>query len=322
MDNTTLNQLLAESGKRQFWIKPWGHPDLPASEGQQIFNSPVITTGFAKKPSGVKIGDILFVYRIKVSKLMFIAEAISPAWEVTNEDIKRIPDLKRWKWNIATRNWTPTFGVHWAECSLHPFSLADEHNELHPQDKVSLGSIQFGGDKRRITKGFAESIIKKILDIPDENTSKGGAASIVWEVVPILGSEETLFFEHLNKSGAGFGNPETNRKVEQAAISHVRGQYESDGWQVVSVESEKRGYDLLCTNGAKSEHVEVKGVQSAIPSFIVTANEVKQARDDTAFVICVVTSALSDAPKLHRFSGRDFINGYNFAPLAYRAIPK
>lgn len=144
-----------------------------------------------------------------------------------------------------------------------------------------------------------------------------------WEnASDILANTELEPTEQLIKSGGGFGNPETNRKVERAAVSHVRRQYESDGWQVVSVESEKRGYDLLCSKGAKSEHVEVKGVQGAIPSFIVTANEVKQARNDTASVVYVVTSALSDAPKLHRFNGREFITGYDLSPLAYRAAPR
>lgn len=149
------------------------------------------------------------------------------------------------------------------------------------------------------------------------------AERIAWDnAADLLANTESEPTEELIKSGGGFGNPETNKKVERAAVSHVRRQYESDGWRVASVESEKRGYDLLCTKGARSEHVEVKGVQGAIPSFIVTANEVKHARNDAAFVICVVTSALSAVPKLHRFSGSEFISGYNLAPLAFRATPK
>ena len=149
------------------------------------------------------------------------------------------------------------------------------------------------------------------------------AERIAWgNASDLLDNAEPEPTEQLIKSGGGFGNPETNKKVERAAVSHVRRQYESDGWQVISVESEKRGYDLLCSKGARGEHVEVKGVQGAIPSFIVTANEVKQAHNDTAFVICVVTLALSDDPKLHRFSGREFIGGYDLAPLACRALPK
>jgi hypothetical protein len=149
------------------------------------------------------------------------------------------------------------------------------------------------------------------------------AERIAWEnASDLIAGAESEPTEQLIKSGGGFGNPETNKKVERAAISHVRRRYESDGWKVTSVESEKRGYDLLCSKGARSEHVEVKGVQGTIPSFIVTANEVKQARNDAAFVLCVVTSALSDVPRLHRFSGREFISRYDLAPLAYRAIPK
>jgi len=321
MDNASLEQILLDAGGRQFWIKPWGHPKRPADEGQQIFDSPVLTTGFAIRPSGVKIGDILFVYRIKVSKLMFIAEAVSPAWKVTKEEVKRNPDLERWQWNIATRNWTPRFGLHWAKYTLQPFSLADEYNKLTPQDIVTLGSLQFGGDKRRISEGFGKFIINKIMAIGEEASSEESKdKDFEWASNIIVDGLEPI--EQLIKSGAGFGNPETNKKVELAAVSYVTQWYETRGWSVRSVESEKRGYDLLCSKASTVEHVEVKGVQSVSPSFIITANEVRQAHNDAAFVVCVVTSALSDSPKMHSIRREDFINGYELSPLAFRAAPK
>jgi hypothetical protein len=128
--------------------------------------------------------------------------------------------------------------------------------------------------------------------------------------------------EQLINSGAGFGNPETNKKVERAAVSYVTKWYEAQGWKVVSVESEKRGYDLRCSRDSVEEHVEVKGVQGGLPLCIVTANEIRQARNNSQFVICIVTSALSASPKMYRIRGEEFINSYNLSPLAYRASPK
>jgi hypothetical protein len=32
MDNETLLELFGDTGKRQFWIKPWGDRDRPADE--------------------------------------------------------------------------------------------------------------------------------------------------------------------------------------------------------------------------------------------------------------------------------------------------
>lgn len=134
-------------------------------------------------------------------------------------------------------------------------------------------------------------------------------------------TEDAESLEQLIKSGAGFGNPETNRKVERAAVSYVVKWYEARGWKVVSVESEKRGYDLICSKGTITEHVEVKGVQGIQPSFIVTTNEVRQAHNNSRFVLCIVTSAISDSPKISRVSGREFISRFVLSPLAYRATP-
>jgi 5-methylcytosine-specific restriction enzyme A len=67
----------------------------------------------------------------------------------------------------------------------------------------------------------------------------------------------------------GFGSPENNRRVEQAAIAAVRSTYEKDGWEVQSVEAEKVGYDLRCRKAGLEEHVEVKGIQGSDICFIL-----------------------------------------------------
>jgi hypothetical protein len=127
--------------------------------------------------------------------------------------------------------------------------------------------------------------------------------------------------EQMQKIGSGFGNPETNRKVEQVAVSFVKNYYEQNHWSVKSVESEKCGYDLLCTRNSIQEHVEVKGIQGDLVSFIITNGEVKQSQSDETFVLCAVTSALSN-PKLHRFSARDFREKFVLETISYRASLK
>lgn len=133
------------------------------------------------------------------------------------------------------------------------------------------------------------------------------------------GDEQQALEEQARRIGAGFGSPETNRQVEQAAISFVTEYYKSRGWSVQSVEAERRGFDLLCTKDAFEEHVEVKGIQGETVSFIITAGEVRQAQSDDRFVLCVVTSAISNRPRLSRYSVKDFSEGFDLAPLAFRA---
>ena len=128
--------------------------------------------------------------------------------------------------------------------------------------------------------------------------------------------------ELINKSlkvGAGFGNSETNQMVWRASTSFVTKWYESRGWKVKCVEFEYRGYDLVCVKGSVEEHVEVKGIRGELISFFITAREVQKAQSDSNFVICAVTSALSDNPKLSRYAGNKFIANFNLAPILYRA---
>ena len=162
MDNEALNDLLNFT-ERQFWIKPWGHPDRSPDEEQQSFDDPSITIGFAKQPNGIRIGDILIVHRIKVSKLIFVAETVASPVRATEEQMKVNPLFRRWPWNIETRILTSTYGAQWSRYSLKTFALAEEYNDLNPQDQVNLGSLKWGADKLRISERFGKFLIKEIM---------------------------------------------------------------------------------------------------------------------------------------------------------------
>jgi hypothetical protein len=124
--------------------------------------------------------------------------------------------------------------------------------------------------------------------------------------------------ERAVRKGKGFGDPETNKKVERAAIEHVSGVYRSQGWAVKSVEADKCGYDLHCTKKSKEEHVEVKGVQGTSIVFIVTRGEINRAKTDNDFVLCLVTAALR-RPTLCTFSAKELLMRFKFDALAYTA---
>jgi len=126
-------------------------------------------------------------------------------------------------------------------------------------------------------------------------------------------------FAEFARKGAGFGNPETNKKVETAAIAYVSSKYEFEGWKVESVEAKKCGYDLLCTKRSKELHVEVKGVQGSSCAFIITPNEKRQAEITNNFVICIVTSTLSKKPQMHSYTGIEFLKKFNLRSLSFYA---
>lgn len=162
MDNKNLNDLLLNSNGRQFWIKPIGDPERSPDEEKQIFDDSTVHIDFSKQPSGVNVGDILIVYRIKVSKLMFVAEVVSSPHQATADDIRKYAWKERWNWSIESRNLTPTFGAQWFDYSLKPFTLAEEFNNLNPQEKVNLGSLKFGSDKLHVSENFGKFLIKEI----------------------------------------------------------------------------------------------------------------------------------------------------------------
>jgi Domain of unknown function (DUF3883) len=173
MDNENLNELLQKIGERQVWIKQWGHPDFPPEEGQQVFDAPTYTIGFGRNPYRVNVGDFLIVYRIKVAKIMFIAETIFPPTYVTDEEVERNPLLKRWRWNIEAKNLTPAFGAQWSNYSLKPFALAAEYNKLNPHSKVKLGSLNRGGGVLGISESFGKFIIEKVLQLETAGSTFG-----------------------------------------------------------------------------------------------------------------------------------------------------
>lgn len=137
----------------------------------------------------------------------------------------------------------------------------------------------------------------------------------------VLDKSDPLGISGASRNGAGFGDPETNKRVEKAAIDHVTTCFKSKGYFVDSKEIDRIGYDLLCTKHEQERHVEVKGVSGKYPAFIVTANEVVQATNDAAWEIAVVTLALT-SPTITNLSGKEFLSRYNLHALQFRAVPK
>lgn len=97
----------------------------------------------------------------------------------------------------------------------------------------------------------------------------------------------------VDSQGAGFGDPLTRAVVEKAAVVAVTEQFRSAGYDVVSVERDRCGWDLTCTGQDGSvARVEVKGVSGPKPSVLLTRNEHRSAAQDEGWVLAVVTNAL------------------------------
>jgi hypothetical protein len=119
--------------------------------------------------------------------------------------------------------------------------------------------------------------------------------------------------------GAGFGTPETNKKVETAAIRHVSRSLESLEWSVKDVSRENRGYDLFCKRRGRELHVEVKGSSGTDQCFIITDKESRTWAKDTKFALVFVGNALSSNPSMSTFHGPKSRLEFEFRPVCFTA---
>jgi hypothetical protein len=139
-----------------------------------------------------------------------------------------------------------------------------------------------------------------------------------WTAKRVLTNART---DQFHTGGGGFGDPESNKKVELAAVRFVTARFRREGWEVHDRQTQKLGYDLLCVKGENVEKVEVKGVKGGEPSFILTAAELRTA-NDPKFVVYVVLNALSRKPVIKRWSGREMKRDFTFTPMQLQAVLK
>lgn len=164
MDNKKLDELLSHSDNRRFWLKPIGPPkDTPEWDTEELrtWEDGELEVHFHDNPVHVHVGDVLIGFRVRYSKLTYVAERLSVTdsaqWENRPEWARQ-----RWPFPIKARNLTPEYGKVWKQYDLQPFHLAKEYNASHAEDQVKLGSVQRGNDKVQISRGFAEFLIQQI----------------------------------------------------------------------------------------------------------------------------------------------------------------
>ena len=123
------------------------------------------------------------------------------------------------------------------------------------------------------------------------------------------------------KSGGGFGSYEQNLQTERAAIRATTIWLRRHNWTVRSVERENLGYDLEALRNGEVAHVEVKGVKGSGLAFPITQNEVRQADEDPAHWLCVVTDALHAKKRALNWWTGDQLRRFDLRPVGYVASP-
>ena len=146
----------------KFFIKPIGVQDNPVEIGRD-FSSPAQKLYFSRRrPVAVCPGDILICYGVGPTKLLSYFKVLS---EPNLRDDE--PD-SRWPWFVEGENLSTDFGAKWWFFDYTLSSLQNEFKTNCPDKHITykggdtLGALNFGADKIRLTQEFAEFLIRKI----------------------------------------------------------------------------------------------------------------------------------------------------------------
>jgi PLD-like domain len=156
----------------KYFLKPIGDKDQPVTlEEMEDFSGLHQDLHFSKKkPSGVMKGDVVITTAVGAGSLLSHFRVTGSLRHVTDPEIAKDPWKARWPWYLEGRNQSPKFGASWWSHNLRRQDLLDEFRRLYPTTPVTyaggftLGTINLGSDKVRITKEFGEFLIQRIKE--------------------------------------------------------------------------------------------------------------------------------------------------------------
>jgi phosphatidylserine/phosphatidylglycerophosphate/cardiolipin synthase-like enzyme len=154
----------------QYFLKPIGVSESPILlEDKRDFSNLHENLHFSKKqPKGVRKGDVLITVAVTAGSLLSYYKVTGGLQEATQEEIARDHWKERWPWYMEGRNLSPQFGGQWWIHNIQRKDALNEFLETHPGIPVtsaggfSLGTLNYGGDKVKITKEFGDFLISKI----------------------------------------------------------------------------------------------------------------------------------------------------------------
>ncbi|AWG46015.1 MULTISPECIES: DUF3883 domain-containing protein [unclassified Massilia] len=146
-----------------------------------------------------------------------------------------------------------------------------------------------------------------------------GASRPLGSVTAVLFLEQEAEPE-VTVQGGCYGDAESRKQTEEAAIRFVRAELRRRGFTVVDRQRDNCGYDLLATSLQGRLLVEVKGTTSMAPRFVISRNEYRCSLIEPDWRLFVVTSA-RNAPCLHEYDADAMAAAFALDPLAWEATP-
>ena len=154
----------------KYYLKPVGVSESPILlEDKREFTDLHENLHFSKKkPKGVRKGDILITVAVTAGSLLSYYKVTGGLHEVTRNEVSKAPWKERWPWYMEGRNLSLRFGGEWWVHNIQRKDALKEFLEKYPGVPVthaggfSLGALNYGGDKVKITKEFGDFLISKI----------------------------------------------------------------------------------------------------------------------------------------------------------------
>jgi hypothetical protein len=160
--NNQVKVSFAEETK--FLIKPIGVQDEPVEIGRDFSEESQKLYFSKRRPVAVCLGDILICYGVGQTKLLSYFKVI------TEPKIRTDEPESRWPWVVDGKNLSSCFGKKWWDYDYTLSNLQVEFKEKNPDTHITykggdtLGALNFGSDKIRLTQEFAEFLITKIYN--------------------------------------------------------------------------------------------------------------------------------------------------------------
>jgi len=283
---------IARSSPRHF-LQYW----KPKQVDREIAMGHALDHSGSEQLNKISPGNIIWIVTVREGQLNLVGRLVVDEAIGYEEAKKRFPNVWEAEYHAVAKSGTEE-PIN--ELSLMPIAESLRFISTTHRDRLDIQDGKVDGKQLQAIRELTADSTRLIEQL--------------W-----YGLGQATDFERQVRKGVGFGNPETNKRVECAAVKHVTDDYVSRGWVVESKEAEKCGYDLLCRKGKQEQHVEVKGTQGEVISFIITRGEKRQAEKDPDFVLCVVTSALSEQPKLWPYNPGEIESLFTYEPLAYLA---
>ncbi|MHB8079767.1 MAG: restriction endonuclease PLD domain-containing protein [Candidatus Krumholzibacteriia bacterium] len=152
------------------WLKPIGSADQPFPLDKDFSRDPDRVHFSRRCPRSVSVGDVLIAYGVGPGMVLTYYTVISAPARISDDDMHETW-MERWPWYVETRNQASSFGSRWRHLGLRISDLVEQylaggggHAALTAAGGNTLGALQYGADKLRLSSGFGEFVIRKIRE--------------------------------------------------------------------------------------------------------------------------------------------------------------